>query len=278
MSQIDAQDEGLLVLKSALGTWAGSARGILAQATATTNALRHECEQELRRRTARLGALQASLNACRLPEDRVRLQRAVQRAQDSAARARRAHAQACAAADDLRILERRLDATIGGRIPAAQSDLMRRLDALSGYRDGSSQSSSSTSGGASLHTLGKAFADRGLTDVPISNAKFDDNPIIDGYHKGGASQTDYRWAVETWDSVVRPGVLRGATHEDFERRDAARAAPEFRRTAAVYDMFMGDDRLIFSSRGDGALDVTNGRHRVEVARSLGISHLPGRVS
>ncbi|MGO9751949.1 MAG: hypothetical protein ACLP22_10650 [Solirubrobacteraceae bacterium] len=113
--------------------------------------------------------------------------------------------------------------------------------------------------------------------MPLSTTNHSDNPVIDDYHKGGTTQSDYRWAVETWETVVRPGIAADATREDFARRDADRGATGFRRTAGVYDMFLGDDRIVFSRRPDGMLDVTNGRHRIDVARQLGITNLPGEI-
>lgn len=51
-----------------------------------------------------------------------------------------------------------------------------------------------------------------------------------------------------------------------------------RRTADAYDMFLGDtDRIRLSRDADGRLDVVNGRHRIIVARDLGIKHLPGTI-
>jgi hypothetical protein len=264
MGAIDAKDEALAMLRSAIGTWATTARGVLA----------------LRRREARRAALATMLRACRDPAERARLSRELEIAEESVKRARRAHAQAARVVEDLRTIERRFGATIESKTSAAQADLQRRLAALAGYREAgmTGSSPSSTNQSSPVASAAQAFAGHGLVDVPLDNARFDDNPIVDGYHKGGAKRADYRWAVETWETTVRPGVLAGQTREDFERRDASREAPEFRRTANVYDMFLGDDPVHFSRRSDGSLDVASGRHRVETARSLGLTHLPGKLS
>jgi hypothetical protein len=117
-----------------------------------------------------------------------------------------------------------------------------------------------------------------LVDVPLDNVAVD-IPVSDGFSRRGLTITDYRWALEAWDNVVRPGVESGLGRDAFERRDAEHSATENRRTADVYDVFLGDsNRLSFSRRADGMLEIGNGRHRVELARKLGIGRLPGKVS
>lgn len=117
-----------------------------------------------------------------------------------------------------------------------------------------------------------------LSDVGLANVDYGDNPIIDNFGKGGATRGDYEWAVRTWHDVISPGVARGLTRGDFEAMDNASGAPAFRRVAAAYDLFLGDsDRLKFTRRPDGKLEVINGRHRIEVARALGIGALPGKI-
>ena len=107
---------------------------------------------------------------------------------------------------------------------------------------------------------------------------FSDNPIIGAFGRGDAGLADYRWSVETWESVVRPGLNRGLDRSAFEQRDQARRASPLRRTADVFDLFLGDsDQIVLSRRADGRYDVVNGRHRIQVARELGISVLPARV-
>ncbi|HET9893932.1 MAG TPA: hypothetical protein VFQ44_03265 [Streptosporangiaceae bacterium] len=123
----------------------------------------------------------------------------------------------------------------------------------------------------------QVLRDNGLELVPLHLADYSENPIIDGYHKGGANRSDYRWAVETWESVIWPKVAAGATRDDFARQDEACGAPAFRCTANVYDLFLGNDRIVFSRLPDGTLSVMTGRHRIEIARELGITNLPAEI-
>jgi hypothetical protein len=68
------------------------------------------------------------------------------------------------------------------------------------------------------------------------------------------------------------------SRDDFAARDGTRGAPPFRRTADVYDMILGSDPLRVEQRADGTLNVINGRHRIEIARELGVIHLPAAVT
>ncbi|MGQ0678807.1 MAG: hypothetical protein ACT4OM_03980 [Actinomycetota bacterium] len=157
--------------------------------------------------------------------------------------------------------------------------------ALDGYRS----SRAGIGGGgqaisASAASAVSAIDSTGLTDLDVSSADLDDNPILDDdrsqgvFGKGGLSRADYRWAVQTWDDIVGPGVAAGKTREDFAERDARSNAQQLRRTADIYDMFLGSDRIRVDRRPDGSLDVVNGRHRLLIARELGIKTLPGQVS
>jgi hypothetical protein len=124
----------------------------------------------------------------------------------------------------------------------------------------------------------------GLADFDVSAAYLDENPILDDdrprpiFGKGGLSRADYRWAVQTLNDTVGPGVASGKTREDFAERDARSNAQPLRRTADVYDMFLGTDRIRADRQPDGSLNIVNGRHRLLIARELGIKNLPGQVS
>ena len=92
-----------------------------------------------------------------------------------------------------------------------------------------------TAGSAAPSAAGSAgwLADRGLTDIGVAEAGFADNPITGSFGRAGRTEPDYRWAMTTWDQVVRPGLDRGMSRDDFAARDAARGATPPRRTADV---------------------------------------------
>jgi hypothetical protein len=259
-------------MRSALRAWASSVSGIAVQADAATAALSDEAERELRRRVARLRALEDALRAAP-PEDRGALAEAVRQAAASADRARHAVGLANEARQRSQALQRRVQPVATGLVDRGCRVLERKLRALGDYASAPVPTPSGRPTGGAVN-----YGVPGLVDIPVDLADFSDNPILDGFHRGGADIADYRWAIETWETVVRPGVLSGKTRDDFQRRDAAQGRyVGMRRTAGVYDMFLGDDPIAISRRPDGTFDVGSGRHRIAVARELGINHLPGRI-
>lgn len=127
-------------------------------------------------------------------------------------------------------------------------------------------------------TPGSGTASQGMAELDVNAADLADTPILGEFGRGGLSRDDYRWAVQTWHDTVGPGVEAGMTRDEFAARDLAGGAPALRRSADVYDMFLGSDRIRVDRRPDGSLNIINGRHRFAVARELGIASLPGEVS
>jgi hypothetical protein len=112
----------------------------------------------------------------------------------------------------------------------------------------------------------------------VAKAEFADNPITGSFGRGSHARADYRWAMTTWDQVVRPGLDRGMSRDDFAARDAAHGASPPRRTADVYEMVLGSNTICVERGAGETLDVIDGRHRLMVARELGIIRLPAHVT
>jgi hypothetical protein len=237
-------------------------------------------EYERSRRANTVAALEARQRSPDGKTDRL-LGAELAAARESLLIAERSLKSVLAVQQELTAAERRAVTNLDSVISAARADLQGRLRSLHRYvssdiESGGHGSSNST---ASSITLSNDLADeREMQDVELSNVDYSDNPIAGSFEKGGAKLADYRWAVETWETVVRPGVNRGMSRDDFAQRDRERGASPFRRTADVHDLFLGDsDRILLSRRSDGRFDVVNGRHRVHVARQLGIKSLPARI-
>lgn len=123
-------------------------------------------------------------------------------------------------------------------------------------------------------TAASVLAERGLTMVAVDSMVVDD-PVDVGNH--GRGPDDYSWLVSTWHSRILPGLDAGMTRDDFARLDHEGSAPEDRRLAAAYDVFLGDRSMAGEELPDGGVGISGGRHRAEAARSLGITHLPVRL-
>lgn len=121
-----------------------------------------------------------------------------------------------------------------------------------------------------------AFAAQGLEFVDLADVDFSDNPVLGEFGRGGASEEDYQWAVQTWADTIQPGIQQGKTRDDFAAADAANNAEPLRRQADAYDMFMSDP-IRLSRQANGTYGVIGGRHRIDMARRLGIGSLPAVI-
>jgi hypothetical protein len=307
MTEIRTRDEALAAIDRALARWTSEAGSTLAQAIAAAGRAQAAAEAETSRRAQRVAALEAQLSALQ-PDapQRAQVQRDLLRAWQSLEAARQATRRLANVARQVARLQRSHAQTAETRVTAARADVARRVTALDAYRAAGGGAGGAAVGGiigavGALGTAGVAavatmitspasppapsatgstawLAGRGLADISVTEAGFADNPITGSFGRGGLSRADYRWAVTIWDEVVRPGLDRGMSRDDFASRDEARSAPALRRTADVYDMFLGSDPLRAERRADGTLNVINGRHRIEIARELGIAHLPAVVT
>ena len=81
---------------------------------------------------------------------------------------------------------------------------------------------------------------------------------------------------------ILPALARAAPEEVWDelgRLDAAEGRGTADGIQKVYDAFFGDDAIYLDRRaGDARWNVTNGQHRLEIARRLGITHVPARIS
>jgi hypothetical protein len=307
MTEVRTRDEALAAIDRALMQWAADTGGALTQAKAAVAVALAEAEAETSRRTQRVDALQALLTT--LPPDnpqRAQVQRDLVRAQMSLEAARRATQRIADVVRQVARLQHSHVRTAEVGVTAARADLSRRTAVLTAYRAAriGSATSAAVAGivGAvgTLSEIGAAgaavlasvaaspaspatsspawLARSGLVDIDVAEADFADNPITGSFGRGGLTRADYRWAMTTWDQLVRPGLDRGMSRDDFAAKDETRGAAPLRRTADVYDMILGSDPLSIERRPDGTLNVINGRHRIEVARELGIPHLPAVVT
>lgn len=260
------------------------AKGLLAQAGAIARAAYDKAEGAVRKRGIEVAVLTALLEAAS-PEEKRGVQARLVRAQEASEQARRARLRVTDIQAAVAILNQSHTTVATEQVARARSQLSAMSRALESYRVVEGMT---FGGGGSGHvgpasSGGSTSTGHGLSSVDVSAADLGENPILDDhgsqgtFGKGGLSRADYRWAVQTWNDTVGPGVASGKTRDDFADRDARSNAPMLRRTADVFDMFLGTDRLRAERRSDGSLHILNGRHRLLIAKELGITNLPGEV-
>lgn len=93
------------------------------------------------------------------------------------------------------------------------------------------------------------------------------------FHK--MTMADMTVALNLLEARVQPAIAAGATRDDMASIDIRRGTANSAVThASVYDLFFGDDRIRLDRNRDGTYSITNGGHRVWLARQIGITELP----
>lgn len=87
---------------------------------------------------------------------------------------------------------------------------------------------------------------------------------------------DLEWAHHAFLDVVAPTLGAGMGIDDLRARDAAEGRVGTRSYADTYSGFLSDSAIKLDADGDG-FRVLNGRHRIWVARRLGLREVPARV-
>ena len=264
MTEVRTRDEAISSVDQALSAWSTNVTGFLKVAQSVARAVVEQAQRQVRTRRSAVAAIRALLDAAD-QDNKSRLEAELRRAENACTIVQRASADAQRIQESVAQLSRAHASGSATQVSAARSELANMSRALEGYRGGSASFGGGSSGQAPCGTVGDDLSQLGLTALDVSAADLASNPILDGdpgaatFGKGGLTRADYRWAVQTWNDTIGPGVARGRTRDDF------------------YDMFLGSDRIRVSRRGDGSLDVTGGRHRLLIARELGIKSLPGEV-
>jgi hypothetical protein len=295
MAEIRTRDEALAAVDAGLAQWSGASVDLLTRALAAAGAAQSEAESEVARRASLVAQLTDTL-ACLRADDPLRAVVAAQlaRARDSLAAGQRAAAALAGITERVAALHRSQARNTQSFAEAARADLARRGGQLTAYRATGAGGPAggrpgrpgvaAAVGGLAVGAAGAVGADpgraawlagNGLSDVDVAAIDFSDNPITGMWGRGELTRADYRWAVTAWDEVIRPGLDRGMSRDDFAARDAASGAREHRRYADVYDWFFSDtERIKLDRWPDGTVHVANGRHRFEIARELGVTRLP----
>lgn len=267
-------EEALGALRASLRAAATDTVGLVTQAQVRTDAAVQTLEQRVRHARTRLQVVVQLASADPPGASTAEVADAEQQLHDAAVR--------LSAGQDVSrqgaALRRRLASGVEARVPAAEAALSGMLDDIGRYRSIQARSAlgslavSGPSANRQTSTAGHG-GPANLRDADVSALSVADNPLTDE-GKGGATASDYDWAVQAWDSVVRPGLDRGATREHFAAKDQARNAPPFRRLADIHDMFLGSDPVALSRGVDGNVTIASGRHRIAAAQRLGIRTLP----
>lgn len=140
---------------------------------------------------------------------------------------------------------------------------------VGGFPVGAASSSSSV-GARALRPVGST----GLTMVSLDEVTDPIDHVRGPSDFGKMPMSDMQVALNLLEGKVLPAVDSGARREDMVALDAALGWAERPvNHARTFDLFFGSDRMVLSPRSSG-YSVTNGAHRIWLARRMGITHLP----
>jgi hypothetical protein len=110
--------------------------------------------------------------------------------------------------------------------------------------------------------------------VSVSSVR-DSDPVQSRSEFERVSYEQVEWGIDRLKSVVEPAVGMGKGLEYFEARDRAEGLSGERSNAGVFRWFYGENTAMKVRTGsDGTGELINGRHRLFVARRMGIDSLP----
>jgi hypothetical protein len=186
-----------------------------------------------------------------------------------------------------------------GLLPGASAYMAERLHALDVYL--ALQMSSGASGVPSPSSADAALAageyvafaieamngvdlPDGFSWIPIKDIVEKDLPSSETEWRKGISKNDMRIGLNAFRKDMLPVLARSGhvSRDDFVSLDTSlhRAvggiiAPN--SLANLYDVFFGTEPIAVDHDPKGGLSITNGRHRIAMARELGWTHVPGRL-
>ncbi len=120
---------------------------------------------------------------------------------------------------------------------------------------------------------------QGMALIPLGKCEDGDRVRGPSDFGKGYSPDDLEWGVTALYEKVLPRVTRGGDVAGLLRdSDVGQGRYGLRSLSDTYSGFFGDSAIAVDRTPNGRFDITNGAHRIWVARQMGVTHLPARVS
>ena len=282
--------DALADLRVAFETYSAESLDAVADLGRRIRDLGDRVDREIQARRQELARAEEALRACESQKDGScgAEAAAVARATERLRRAEAARRQIDGAVARWLPTQRRFSNSITTIVPEAQRYLSDRARAVEEYAKRSSGGLSandsvrrdpvapSASGGL-LHPAGLPD---GFALVPVDLIDDSDSQVEGpaAFHKGYAPE-DLRWAYSAFDDVVLPALGRGLGTDYLRDRDQRERLQGTRSYSDTLSGFLDPANAIKLDRnGDGTYAVGNGYHRLWLARQMGRTHVPARIS
>lgn len=136
--------------------------------------------------------------------------------------------------------------------------------------------------------LARVFPEGGresrMVMMPLSQLSLEDNSIQGGWGPGmsskGTSYEEMRDAMRGFQERVVPELLSGRSAQELVAADAipSDGRPDWQSNRQLLAEFVtGGDPIAVGRTPNGGLDIIGGRHRIQVARDMGYTHVPVRL-
>ena len=81
-----------------------------------------------------------------------------------------------------------------------------------------------------------------------------------------------------FDREVRPAIETGSERDYFQAKDREAGSEYEHGLERLYDVFYGSEPIRLTKLKNGRLEITNGRHRLFVAKQAGIRTIPASLA
>ena len=180
----------------------------------------------------------------------------------------------------------RFRAVVTDQADAARAFVLSRLDNLEEYRGlaiptdwvrpaGASQPSRpSQNAGQPAKSL---FRELGIVSVQVAAIDVSDSTVRSAADFAKVSYEEMLEGVQRFVAEVQPKVGQGAGADYFFQKDCEEGRDYEHGLQRLFDAFYGDGRIRLTRLGSRYV-ITNGQHRVFIARQLGLATLPASVA
>ena len=118
------------------------------------------------------------------------------------------------------------------------------------------------------------WVDRGIQDVPVADLPQPEGVTADNFDHH-ITHEDTLNATKQYQEM-RPLIDKGYVGDDFAARDRANGLDYEHGQQRIYDLFHGNNPVHVAKDGN-QYDIIDGRHRIFVAKELGLETIPARV-
>lgn len=171
---------------------------------------------------------------------------------------------------------RTFDAALQYHAPRAAHNTKQVLSQMQQIVGAGRESTSGSLGanGGTNDPISQSATVRGMEDIEIQRVINDRSSPLN-FEK--ASRAHVEWGLDKLKTVVEPALRMGKGPDYFAKRDKDERLSGERSYSGVYNWFYNSDHAIKLTRASGGYVVSNGYHRLAVARELGLETLPALV-